>query len=85
VLADFQRELIVANTHDVLAVAHAGRNGGRRPKLTAEQVALIQQLYDLAVMIVQRIADLFGVPRSTSYGHLDKNTVGTRPRAARRG
>ncbi len=47
VLAELQRELIVANTRDGLAAARArGRNGGRRPKLDAEQVALAQQLYD---------------------------------------
>ena len=34
VLAELQRELIVANTRDGLAAARArGRNGGRRPKL----------------------------------------------------
>jgi DNA invertase Pin-like site-specific DNA recombinase len=47
VLAELQRELIVANTNDGLASARArGRVGGRRPKLTADQAALAQQLYD---------------------------------------
>ena len=47
VLAELQRELIVANTRDGLAAARArGRNGGLRPKLNPEQVALAQQLYD---------------------------------------
>jgi DNA invertase Pin-like site-specific DNA recombinase len=40
VLAELQRELIVANTNDGLASARArGRVGGRRPKLTADQAA----------------------------------------------
>jgi DNA invertase Pin-like site-specific DNA recombinase len=55
VLAELQRELIVANTHDGLAAARArGRNGGRRAKLDAEQVTLAQQLYDAGENTVSR-------------------------------
>ncbi|MDX2733561.1 recombinase family protein [Streptomyces sp. PA03-2a] len=73
VLAELQRELIVANTNDGLAAARArGRVGGRRPKLTADQAALAQQLYDAREMTVQQIADLFSVPRSTVYGYLNR-------------
>jgi DNA invertase Pin-like site-specific DNA recombinase len=84
VLAELQRELIVANTNDGLASARArGRVGGRRPKLTADQAALAQQLYDAREKTVQQIADLFGVPRSTVYGHLDKTqTVPRQPKKA---
>ena len=86
VLAELQRELIVANTRDGLAAARArGRTGGRRPRLTPDQAELAQQLYDTRKKTVQQIAAMFGVPRTTVYGHLDKNTAGTRPRAARRG
>jgi DNA invertase Pin-like site-specific DNA recombinase len=71
VLAELQRELIVANTNDGLAAARArGRVGGRRPKLTPDQVELAQQLYDRREKTVQQIADLFGVPRTTVYNHL---------------
>ncbi|MER5422763.1 recombinase family protein [Streptosporangium roseum] len=82
VLAELQRELIVANTNDGLAAARArGRVGGRRPRLTADQAALAQQLYDAREKTVQQIADLFGVPRSTVYGHLDRDrTVPRQPR-----
>lgn len=84
VLAELQRELIVANTNDGLAAARArGRVGGRRPRLTSEQAALAQQLYDARTKTVQQIADLFGVPRSTVYGHLTKDSVGVRPMRAR--
>src|SRR3954452_11348117 len=84
VLAELQRELIVANTRDGLAAARArGRNGGRRPKLDAEQIALAQQLYDAGEKTVQQIADLFGVPRTTVYGHLDPISIGKRPAAQR--
>lgn len=71
VLAELQRELIVANTNDGLAAARArGRVGGRRPRLTVDQADLAQQLYDARDKTVQAIADLFGVPRTTVYGHL---------------
>lgn len=76
VLAEPQRELIVANTVDGLASARArGRVGGRRPRLTEDQAALAQELYDARVKTVQQIADLFGVPRSTVYGHLNKEAT----------
>jgi DNA invertase Pin-like site-specific DNA recombinase len=73
VLAEYQRELIVANTNDGLAATRArGRVGGRRPRLTPEQAKVAQQLYDARDLTVQQIADMFGVPRSTIYGHLAK-------------
>ncbi len=72
VLAELQRELIVANTRDGLAAARArGRKGGRPPKLNPEQVAVAQQLYDAGERTVQQIADLLNVPRTTIYGHLN--------------
>jgi DNA invertase Pin-like site-specific DNA recombinase len=80
VLAEYQRELIVANTHDGLAAARArGRTGGRRPRLTADQAAVAQRLYDDGQHTVAQIAAVFGVPRSTVYGHLDKAGIGRRP------
>lgn len=81
VLAELQRELIVANTNDGLASARAcGRVGGRRPKLT-EEAALAQRLHDEREKTVQQIADMFGVPRSMVYGHLNKaKTVPRQPK-----
>ncbi|MGW1917729.1 recombinase family protein [Streptomyces sp. NPDC002076] len=80
VLSELQRELILSNTHDGLAAARArGRVGGRRPKLTADQAALAQQLYDAREMTVQQIADLFSVPRSTVYGYLDRGAAAPAP------
>ena len=84
VLAELQRELIVANTRDGLAAARArGRKGGRRPKLNAEQIALAQELYDTGEHTVQQIADLISVPRTTVYGHLDAASKGKRPAVQR--
>ncbi len=80
VLAELQRELIVANTRDGLAAARArGRVGGRRPMLSLAQAAHAQQLYDAGDHTVQQIADLLNVPRSTVYGHLNKAAIGRRP------
>ena len=30
---------------------------------------------------VQQVADIFSVPRTTVYGHLDQSTIGSRPGA----
>ncbi|MFI6210331.1 recombinase family protein [Streptomyces sp. NPDC051041] len=79
VLAELQRELIVANTNDGLASARArGRVGGRRPTLTEDQAALAQRLYNEREKTVRQIADMFGVPRSIVYGHLDKTKTAPR-------
>jgi len=84
VMAEFQRELIHANTMDGLAAARArGRVGGRRPKLTEQQAALAQELYDKREKTVQEIADLFGVPRTTVYGHLNRSGTNARKKGER--
>jgi DNA invertase Pin-like site-specific DNA recombinase len=76
VLAELQRELIVANTKDGLAAARArGRIGGRRPRLTADQADGAQKLYDDGQMTIRQIADEFGVPRSTMYGYLKRASL----------
>lgn len=73
VLAELQRELIVANTRDGLAAARArGRTGGRPSKLSGDQIGLAQQLYDGGETTVAQIAAMLNVPRTTVYGHLNK-------------
>lgn len=73
VLAEFQRELIVANTRDGLAAARArGRRGGRKPRLSPAQAAHAQQLYDAGTHTVAEIAALLGVARPTVYGYLNR-------------
>lgn len=75
VLAELQRELIVANTRDGLAAARArGRKGGRPSKLSGDQIVLAQQLYDAGEKTVAQIAEMLSVPRTTVYGHLDKRS-----------
>jgi DNA invertase Pin-like site-specific DNA recombinase len=84
VMAELQRELILANTMDGLAAARArGRVGGRRPRLTDQQAALAQELYDKREKTVQEIADLFSVPRTTVYGHLNRSGANARKKETR--
>lgn len=71
VLSEFQRQLIVANTHHGLAAARArGRVGGRPWKITPAQVELAQRLYDQREKSVAEIAALLNVNRVTLYGYL---------------
>lgn len=46
--------------------------------------SLPHSVYDEGGHTVQQIADILNVKRGTLYGHLDKASVGTRPRAAAR-
>ncbi|NKY88852.1 recombinase family protein [Nocardia veterana] len=83
-LDGLHRRTISTGTRAGLAAARArGRKGGRPAKLTPEQIAHAQQLYDEGEKSLDQIAKIFGVGRTTLYGHLDKSTVGKRPRARR--
>lgn len=77
VLAEFQRELILANTRDGLAAARArGKVGGRPRLLTPEQAELAQKLYnEQPPKPVREIAALLGVSRSTLYGYLTPDSA----------
>lgn len=77
VLAELQRELIVAHTNDGLAAARArGRVGGRRPKLTQRQLDQAQKMYDDGTHTVEEIAQTFHVSRPTLYRHLTAHHEG---------
>jgi len=84
VLAEFQRELIAANTRDGLAAARArGRVGGRPASLSPTQAAHARALYDAGQHSVAEIGALLGVARTTVYGHLDSRPARTAsPRTA---
>lgn len=86
VLAELQRELVVANTRDGLAAAARarGRAGGRRRRPSPDQAAVAQRLYDVRGKIVQEIAELFGVSCSTVYGYLNRGTTVPAPTSAGR-
>jgi len=70
-LDEFQRELIVEGTHEGLAAARArGRTGGRKPKMSPDQIELAGQLADAREHTMQQIADMFGVTKPTLYRNL---------------
>jgi DNA invertase Pin-like site-specific DNA recombinase len=77
-LDEFQRELIVEGTNEGLAAARArGRNGGRKPRLTASQLEHARQLHAAGEHTVSGIAGLFGVSRQTIYRALEPTAVTT--------
>jgi DNA invertase Pin-like site-specific DNA recombinase len=75
---EFQRELIIEGTREGLAAARArGRTGGRKPKLSPDQIRLARRLYaetgedGRRAHTVDQIARMVGVTRSTIYRHLE--------------
>ena len=68
-----RRRRVPARPHRGQHQRGPGRSPSPRPKLTAHQAELVQQLYDERENTVQEIADLFAVPRSTIYGYLNKS------------
>ena len=65
---EYQREILVESTHEGLAAARArGRFGGRKPKLSADQIRLAREMYDKRDRTVQQIADALKVTRTTIY------------------
>jgi DNA invertase Pin-like site-specific DNA recombinase len=79
-IAEFEHALMSERTRDGLAAARArGRTGGQKPKLTARQAKIAQEMYDelgddgRRAHTVQQIADEFGVTRPTIYRHLQQH------------
>jgi DNA invertase Pin-like site-specific DNA recombinase len=71
-LAEFEASLISERTHDGLEAARArGRKGGRRPKLSDRQVAMVRQMHASGEHTVSAIAETFGVTRPTIYRVLE--------------
>jgi DNA invertase Pin-like site-specific DNA recombinase len=67
-LAEMERDLIRERTNAGLAAAKArGRQGGRRPKLSAQQLAHARRLLQDPATTASEIADTLGVARSTLY------------------
>ena len=64
-IAEFEHDLIVERTREGLAAARArGRNGGRKPTMTAEKIARARQMYDERKYTVAEIARTVGVSAS---------------------
>lgn len=67
-LAEFERNLIRERTRAGLVAARArGRSGGRRPKLTPQQIEEIKRLMSDPSMPVGQIAERYNVSRTTIY------------------
>lgn len=67
-LAEFERNLIRERTRAGLVAARArGRAGGRKPKLTDAQIKEINEMVDAQKLPIGRIAELYGVSRTTVY------------------
>ena len=67
-LAEFERNLIRERTRAGLVAARArGRAGGRKPKLSDAQIKEINEMVDAQKLPIGRIAELYGVSRTTIY------------------
>lgn len=67
-LAEFERNLIRERTRAGLVAARArGRAGGRKPKLSEAQIKEINAMVDAQKLPIGRIAELYGVSRTTIY------------------
>ena len=73
-LAEFERALIRERTQAGLATARArGRVGGRRPKLTPDQINMVRQL--LATRSAAEVAEALDVSRATVYRVIQRANV----------
>ena len=71
-LAEFERELIIERTKAGLASARArGRNGGRKPKMTAAKLRLAQAAMGQPETKVSDLCAELGITRQTLYRHVD--------------
>ena len=68
-MAEFERNLISERTKAGLEAARKrGRVGGRKRKLSPEQVATVRKLYAEKEKSLAEIGELFGVSKWTIYG-----------------
>lgn len=69
--AEFERDLIVERTHEGLRTAKlAGHKSGRKPKLDATQLGMVQQMHSSGRSVVE-IAKAFKVSRPVIYRALE--------------
>jgi len=72
-LAEFERNIIRERTMDGLNAARArGRLGGRKPKLTSQQIEMVNKLHENKTSSIQNICETFNIKRSTLYRALRK-------------
>jgi DNA invertase Pin-like site-specific DNA recombinase len=83
-LAEFERDLIRDRTVAGLTAARArGRVGGRPPALSADKLAIAQQMHAARTHTMEAIAEVVGVSRATLYRHISKPAPAT-PMAKKR-
>lgn len=71
-LAQLERDRLIERTRAGLVAAKArGRNGGRKPKLTAEQIEMARGLLE-GGKPAREVAKAFGVGRTTLYRSLQR-------------
>jgi DNA invertase Pin-like site-specific DNA recombinase len=71
-VAELERDMIVARTQQGLAAAKArGRVGGRKAKMSPEQMAEVRNFYEKGKSVTD-ISALFSVSRASVYRVLDK-------------
>lgn len=72
-LAEFERRLISERTRASLASARArGRKGGRKPRMTPQQVKQARAMLRDPNVTVSSVAETFGVSRGTIYNSVGK-------------
>jgi DNA invertase Pin-like site-specific DNA recombinase len=72
-LAEMERDLIRERTRAGLAAARArGRKGGRKPKLSPDQVSMVRSLMKTSDKSMADIAALVGISRQGLYRTLDR-------------
>lgn len=75
-LAEFERNIISERTKAGLSAARSrGRKGGRKPKMTAKQIAMAKAIMDNPdrSQTAEEVAEQFGVSRSTLFRNLQLN------------
>lgn len=78
-LAEFERNLIRERTQAGLQAARArGRKGGRRQKLTAQQIDMGRTLAADPKRSVSSICEHLGISRPTYYRHISEDIVRTK-------
>lgn len=78
-LAEMERDLIRERVNAGLTAARArGRKGGRRPKLSAKQIAHARKLLDDPGVTIKDVAASLGVNRATIYRSLGLGAAGKR-------
>lgn len=72
-LAEFERNIIRERTMDGLAAARSrGKLGGRKPKLSPQQIEMVNKLHEDKKNSIQSICETFNIKRSTLYRALKK-------------